>query len=354
MRAGASDFLVRPVAPERLLEALAANADRRRGCRRARARFRETRSAARARAAGRRGARIPRRARRRRQVGAQPPAGADRRRARHRQGNHRPRDPRREPSRQGPAADARLQGGRREHHRQRTVRPRKGRLPRRLHRQDRQDGPGRRRHIGPRRDRRCCPPKPRSCSTASSRPAKSGRSASTAAIRSTSGSSRRAAARCPTISMPALPSGSARPPSPCRRFATAAATSPRWPATCCSGSPEQTGLRPLSIGNDALAVLMRYGWPGNVRQLAGVLFRAALQCDDNSLTAAAFPAYRDPVALHGAPDRFCADDERGAQRAGARRRAGRDALQRATAICARSRRSKPTSSASRSAIIAAA
>src|SRR6478735_2984645 len=42
---------------------------------------------------------------------------------------------------------------------------------------------------------------------------------------------------------------------------------------------EQTGLRPLSIGNDALAVLMRYGWPGNVRQLAGVLFRAALQCD---------------------------------------------------------------------------
>src|SRR5437588_3397750 len=31
MRAGASDFLVRPVAPERLLDALAANADRRRG-----------------------------------------------------------------------------------------------------------------------------------------------------------------------------------------------------------------------------------------------------------------------------------------------------------------------------------
>ena len=39
---------------------------------------------------------------------------------------------------------------------------------------------------------------------------------------------------------------------------------------------EQRGLKTLSIGNDALAVLMRYGWPGNVRQLAGVLFRAAL------------------------------------------------------------------------------
>ncbi|HEV2044486.1 MAG TPA: sigma 54-interacting transcriptional regulator, partial [Sphingomicrobium sp.] len=30
----------------------------------------------------------------------------------------------------------------------------------------------------------------------------------------------------------------------------------------------QHGGRALSIGNDALAVLMRYGWPGNVRQLA--------------------------------------------------------------------------------------
>jgi DNA-binding NtrC family response regulator len=52
---------------------------------------------------------------------------------------------------------------------------------------------------------------------------------------------------------------------------------------------EQTGLKPLSISNDALTVLMRYGWPGNVRQLAGVLFRAALQCDGSSLTAEHFP-----------------------------------------------------------------
>ena len=52
---------------------------------------------------------------------------------------------------------------------------------------------------------------------------------------------------------------------------------------------DQTGLRPLSIGNDALAVLMRYGWPGNVRQLTGVLFRAALLCEGSSLTAEHFP-----------------------------------------------------------------
>lgn len=84
---------------------------------------------------------------------------------------------------------------------------------------------------------------------------------------------------------------------------------------------EQTGLKPLTIGNDALAVLMRYGWPGNVRQMAGVLFRAALQCDGQSLTAEHFPHIaiqsrynarrtdfaptlseaRSEEALHGAP-----------------------------------------------------
>ena len=52
---------------------------------------------------------------------------------------------------------------------------------------------------------------------------------------------------------------------------------------------EEPGMRALSIGNDALAILMRYGWPGNVRQLAGVLFRAALQAEGNSLTANDFP-----------------------------------------------------------------
>ena len=52
---------------------------------------------------------------------------------------------------------------------------------------------------------------------------------------------------------------------------------------------QQGALRPLSIGNDALAVLMRYGWPGNVRQLASVLLRAGLHCDGSSLTADHFP-----------------------------------------------------------------
>ena len=52
---------------------------------------------------------------------------------------------------------------------------------------------------------------------------------------------------------------------------------------------EQPGMRNLSITDDALAVLMSYGWPGNVRQLQNALFRAAVLCDGNALTAADFP-----------------------------------------------------------------
>src|SRR3569623_2723738 len=52
---------------------------------------------------------------------------------------------------------------------------------------------------------------------------------------------------------------------------------------------EQTGLRPQSIGNAALAELMRYGWPGNVRQLQNALFRAAVLCDGAALTLGDFP-----------------------------------------------------------------
>jgi DNA-binding NtrC family response regulator len=78
-----------------------------------------------------------------------------------------------------------------------------------------------------------------------------------------------------TVSLPPLRDRSGDIPSLARHF-------------LCRLS-DQTGLKALSIGNDALAVLMRYGWPGNVRQLAGVLFRAALQCDGHSLTAEHFP-----------------------------------------------------------------
>lgn len=52
---------------------------------------------------------------------------------------------------------------------------------------------------------------------------------------------------------------------------------------------EQQLVRPLSIDSDGLNILIRYGWPGNVRQLASVLLRAALECDRAALGAADFP-----------------------------------------------------------------
>jgi DNA-binding NtrC family response regulator len=52
---------------------------------------------------------------------------------------------------------------------------------------------------------------------------------------------------------------------------------------------EQPGLRALGITADALSLLAAYDWPGNVRQLQAVLFRAAVFCDGAALTAGDFP-----------------------------------------------------------------
>ena len=52
---------------------------------------------------------------------------------------------------------------------------------------------------------------------------------------------------------------------------------------------EQPGLRPLGITDGAQLLLAAYDWPGNVRQLQAVLFRAAVFCDGDALTADDFP-----------------------------------------------------------------
>jgi DNA-binding NtrC family response regulator len=52
---------------------------------------------------------------------------------------------------------------------------------------------------------------------------------------------------------------------------------------------EQPGLRPLGITDSALALLVQYDWPGNVRQLQNALFRAAVLCEDTALTEEDFP-----------------------------------------------------------------
>ncbi|PTD26134.1 sigma-54-dependent transcriptional regulator [Sphingomonas fennica] len=51
----------------------------------------------------------------------------------------------------------------------------------------------------------------------------------------------------------------------------------------------QPGLRGLGITDEALRLLAGYGWPGNVRQLQNALFRAAVLCEGHALTPADFP-----------------------------------------------------------------
>jgi len=65
---------------------------------------------------------------------------------------------------------------------------------------------------------------------------------------------------------------------------------------------EQPGLRPLGITSDALQLLSAFEWPGNVRQLQAVLFRAAVFCDGDALTADDFPQLRELVGDFEPPE----------------------------------------------------
>lgn len=60
----------------------------------------------------------------------------------------------------------------------------------------------------------------------------------------------------------------------------------------------QHGLRSFSITNEALSLLMQHDWPGNVRQLQNVLFRAAVLCEADVLTAQDFPQIAAQARTH--------------------------------------------------------
>lgn len=61
----------------------------------------------------------------------------------------------------------------------------------------------------------------------------------------------------------------------------------------------QPGLRSLGITDEALTMLRGYHWPGNVRQLQSVLFRAAVLCDRDALTPEEFPQISATVGVCG-------------------------------------------------------
>ncbi len=64
----------------------------------------------------------------------------------------------------------------------------------------------------------------------------------------------------------------------------------------------QPGLRSLGITDEALTLLRAYDWPGNVRQLQDVLFRASVLCDGDALTPAEFPKIAAAVEEAGPGD----------------------------------------------------
>jgi DNA-binding NtrC family response regulator len=64
---------------------------------------------------------------------------------------------------------------------------------------------------------------------------------------------------------------------------------------------EQPGLRQLGITDAALKLLAAFDWPGNVRQLQAVLFRAAVFCDGDALTADDFPQLSEIVGDFAPP-----------------------------------------------------
>ena len=57
----------------------------------------------------------------------------------------------------------------------------------------------------------------------------------------------------------------------------------------------ETGGRISGISGDALAILKSYDWPGNIRQLENAIFRAVVLCEGATLTSEDFPQIRAQV-----------------------------------------------------------
>jgi DNA-binding NtrC family response regulator len=76
---------------------------------------------------------------------------------------------------------------------------------------------------------------------------------------------------------------------------------------------DQPGLRSLGITDAALKLLGAFDWPGNVRQLQAVLFRAAVFCEGEALTARDFPQLAEIVGGADTPSGSPSQDGVGVQ-----------------------------------------
>ncbi len=122
----------------------------------------------------------------------------------------------------------------------------------------------------------------------------------------------------------------------------------------------EEGKRVRGISAEALALLSTYDWPGNVRQLENAVFRAVVLADGDELTIAEFPQIAAQVEgfdvrIPPAPPPVAADPEAqapGRPRSSPPRIRIRCGCSTTAAKCVGWRRSRPSRSASRSAIIA--
>ncbi len=78
----------------------------------------------------------------------------------------------------------------------------------------------------------------------------------------------------------------------------------------CMRYADQEGKKITSIAQDVLDAFAKYDWPGNVRQLQNVIFRAIVLCDGDTLTAADFSGLMGGyAAIEGAPGHVAADGD---------------------------------------------
>ena len=84
--------------------------------------------------------------------------------------------------------------------------------------------------------------------------------------------------------------------SRCRRCASGARTSPIWCAISSPGSPPRRASASARISGEALALLTRHRWPGNVRQLENAVFRAVVLAEGDSIGMDEFPQIAQQVA----------------------------------------------------------